>query len=369
MQVARYFSKNYDKARRKFFAACEVSSTPVERYVNPIAGPDGIELSADVARIGPMSASRLLIMVSGTHGPEFFCGSGCQIGWILEGGGLRLPLDTAVLLVHGINPYGAAWIRRETEDNIDLNRNFLDHSKPHPENAEYAALHDHLLLQDLEGEKRRQSDAALASFRAAQGEIVYMRGLSSGQYSHPDGLYYGGRKSAWSNVTTHAILAKHAAQAKKVALIDYHTGYGPFGYGTLMSMEKGGAALARARRWFGHSLMAPFADAGEQLFTVSGHTYGGYVAALPGAQVTAICLEYGTFDLERDVRVHRQENWLWRSGRTEPSLVRRIKEEFLSQFYPDTLDWKEMIFMRSQQVIGQALNGLAEDDGSVDASV
>ena len=33
---------------------------------------------------------------------------------------------TAVVLIHMLNPWGAAWQRRHNEDNIDLNRSFVD---------------------------------------------------------------------------------------------------------------------------------------------------------------------------------------------------------------------------------------------------
>ena len=38
--------------------------------------------------------------------------------------GLGLPDDVAVLMIHLINPWGTAWMRRVNEDNIDLNRNY-----------------------------------------------------------------------------------------------------------------------------------------------------------------------------------------------------------------------------------------------------
>lgn len=38
---------------------------------------------------------------------------------------LALPDDVALVLVHAINPYGFAHVRRVDGQNIDLNRNFL----------------------------------------------------------------------------------------------------------------------------------------------------------------------------------------------------------------------------------------------------
>src|SRR5690606_39367139 len=49
-----------------------------------------------------------------------------QVGLLETDAFAALPEDTAVLLIHAINPYGFSHIRRVNEDNIDLNRNFRD---------------------------------------------------------------------------------------------------------------------------------------------------------------------------------------------------------------------------------------------------
>ena len=95
----------------------------------PLTGPSGEELATDVARFGSDSAARLLVMVSGVHGVEGFSGSATQVGWIAERRFEALPPDKAVLMIHLINPWGAAHLRRYNEDNVDLCRNFLDFSK------------------------------------------------------------------------------------------------------------------------------------------------------------------------------------------------------------------------------------------------
>ena len=44
------------------------------------------------------------------------------------------------MLIHAINPHGFAWLRRVTEDNVDLNRNWIDFDQPAPANPAYDAL-------------------------------------------------------------------------------------------------------------------------------------------------------------------------------------------------------------------------------------
>ncbi|MFX7984992.1 DUF2817 domain-containing protein, partial [Acinetobacter baumannii] len=53
---------------------------------------------------------------------------GCQIG-LLHDAELFARLAAsrlALLLVHAVNPYGFAHLRRVNEDNVDLNRNSVD---------------------------------------------------------------------------------------------------------------------------------------------------------------------------------------------------------------------------------------------------
>src|SRR5690606_13074263 len=124
MDHARYFSRDFAEARERFRDLARRHGLEVETYPHPERGPDGGDLSADVTRIGPADAEAVLLLVSGTHGVEGFCGSGCQLGMLHQGTFDALPEGMAVVLVHAINPYGFAWLQRLTEGHVDLNRNF-----------------------------------------------------------------------------------------------------------------------------------------------------------------------------------------------------------------------------------------------------
>ena len=97
---------------------------------------------------------RGLLVISGTHGVEGFAGSMCQTAWLSEGA--ALPDDLAVVLVHAINPYGFAWIRRVNEDNVDLNRNCIDFSASLPENVGYDQLAEALVPPTWDADTVRQ---------------------------------------------------------------------------------------------------------------------------------------------------------------------------------------------------------------------
>ena len=137
MHFLDYFSDDYEVARQKFLDTVKAYGLEHHAFTNPQTGPEGQILATDVAWYGNKAAEKVLVFISGTHGVEFLAGSGCQIGWIKEGHLAETPADTGILFIHCINPYGAAWRRRYNEDNVDLNRNFIDHDRTDFKNLYY----------------------------------------------------------------------------------------------------------------------------------------------------------------------------------------------------------------------------------------
>jgi len=73
------FSKSYAQARQKFLSAAQAAGLSVDAYIHPLQGRDGEELAMDVVLDGAADAQRLLILSSGCHGVEGYCGSGVQV--------------------------------------------------------------------------------------------------------------------------------------------------------------------------------------------------------------------------------------------------------------------------------------------------
>ena len=69
-------------------------------------------------------------------------------------------------------------------------------------------------------------------------------------------LVMGGRRQFGSNKILRDILRKADGAVNKVAVLEFHTGLGPWGYGALISMHRGDA-LARSREWYGPWVVAP----------------------------------------------------------------------------------------------------------------
>ena len=58
--------------------------------------------------------------------------------------------------------------------------------------------------------------------------------ISGGQYARSDGVFFGSRTPSWRNRTIRATACKELSVVRRVGVIDFHTGLGPFGHGELI---------------------------------------------------------------------------------------------------------------------------------------
>lgn len=353
------FSRSYAEARERFLAACANSGVPVKSYDNPARGPEGEALAMDAAWFGPRDAGRVLVTISATHGAEGFCGSALQLDRIARSGG-RPPDGVAVLHLHALNPHGFAWLRRVNEDGVDLNRNFVDFAETLPSNPGYEELHGALLPDSVEPDALVKADAILDAYRARHGQRALEMAVSSGQYTHPAGLFYGGAAPTWSRRTVEAVIADYdLARRHIVAVVDFHTGLGPFGYGELICDHPAGSAeTLRGWRWYGPSMTEPALGTSTSVAKYGLLDYGWQRAL--GAAVTFVTLEFGTYPVEDMFRQLRLDHILHRGGVPDwrAPATRAAKATLKRHFFPDTPEWRAMVLSRGREVLGQAADGL-----------
>ncbi len=359
MTITDYFSADYGAARVKFLDACSGANARVENFENPKAGPDGEPLFTDVADLGPGDAQAVLVLGSATHGAEGFCGSGIQTGLLRDGLASRLGAGQRVVMIHAINPFGFAHLRRVNEDNIDLNRNFVDHSGPYPANPDYDALAGVIAPRAYWPLVSGASIVWLQIHRMTRGKAKVAAAITGGQHTHPQGLFYGGQAQTWSNGTIRAIAQRYLQSAPRVVFVDFHTGLGPHGHGEMISGDEPGApAHQRAVAWWGNRVKAM--KAGESVSAdLTGTVKLAIGQMLPGAEVTGITLEFGTVGPIRVLRALQAENWLHHHGGPGHPRARAIKAEMRRVFYPDTDDWKARVWDQGREVVDQALAGLS----------
>ena len=359
------YSLGFADLRRNFQTAARCVNAELFEYPHPLHGPDGETLVTDVALLGRRDASKLLVLISGTHGVEGQFGSACQSAWLTQNHPWRLPEDLAVLVIHLINPWGTAWSRRVNEDNVDLNRNFIDWTAPPPGCDKYRALHRALAYREWEGPERDNADEALDAAEKALGGHAGMAAIvEAGQYEFPDGLYYGGEGPTWSNRTLHEILATFASQARQAIVFDLHTGAGPYGYPALLSVaEVDHAGLAWGESVFGPALSVVLTGKDATTDTGIAATATGYVSdavrkAMPEACVLPLVVECGTLKGEDVLDAVVADNWLHLYGKVDSHLGERIKSALRSAFIPEDLDWQRNCLATSLCYFDRALADL-----------
>ena len=353
-----FYSTDYAEARSKFLEACDATRAAVESYRNPVPGPNGEPLYTEVAILGPNEAEAALLLGSGTHGVEGFAGSGVQVGLLCEGIARRASPRLCIVMIHTINPYGFAHLRRVNEDNVDLNRNFVDHTNPYPENTDYNALADAIAPDTYSAVARAASVVRLLRYQGIHGKAALQAAISRGQYTHPQGLFYGGRFETWSNKTFRLVVQRHLSRARRIAFVDLHSGLGPHGRGELIqNYAPGSPAHERAVAWWGDKTKST--KTGEAVGAeLTGTIRLAVSEMLPDADVTGVTLEFGTVSPMKVFRAMQAENWLHHHGGTEHPRAGRIKADMRRVFYPDTDDWKAAVWTQGKEVVDQAVSGL-----------
>ncbi len=346
-------SPSYAAARTAFLAAARGAGATLTESAHPLLGPEGEALAVDVAELGPADAADVVLVLSATHGVEGYCGSALQTHWLAHHAGQR---SDAVRLVnvHALNPYGMAWVRRVNEDNVDLNRNFVDWSEPPPANPDYDGIAELVVPDGWSAEEQQRTTTELLNLATEWGFPRLQAVISGGQYSNPTGVFYGGTAPVWSHRWLRDWCAGGLASARRVAIIDLHTGLGPWGVGELIaSAPKTDPHYVRAAELWGDITSMVDGD------SVSAPLAGDWLAVAselaPHAEVTPITIEYGTVDPVTVLQALRADAWLHAHGDpTGPDAV-AVRAQVRAAFADDDPRWIAACWPRFHDVLTAAL--------------
>lgn len=347
-------SSSYATARVAFLDAAEQATARVESFVHPGRGLHGEELAVDVAEVGPASNDRVVIVVSGTHGVEGYLGSAVQRHHLAQLAAAPHASDQPTLiLVHGLNPFGFSWLRRVNEDNVDLNRNFIDWENP-PTNESYRDLATALVPAGWTAEDQEQSFAALMAELERVGMPAFQQTVSGGQYDYPDGIFYGGSEPVWSHRWARNFFGRRLDGVAHAAVIDLHTGLGPWGFGELISSAMPNSETYRRQGdWYGEVT----AHKGEG--SVSAPLLGDWLTAVPGmspsTEVTAVAIEYGTVDVVTVLQSLRADAVLHAHGDPTAPEAKVIRDQVRAAFNDDDPAWLDACWSRYESVTRTAM--------------
>ena len=374
--MAARYEIEYRAARAQFGLLARKAGARVERHENPAArGPFGEALVTDIAWLGPENAARVFLCTSGMHGLEGSAGSAAQCAWLASQP--RSPAGVAVCLVHALNAWGFAHIARCTENNVDLNRNFMDFGKALPENPFYKHIYAAIRLPRVAPDTL---GALMATHQRLVGELGPARmayAVNAGQYEDPEGLAYGGNGPEFGHRVIRDHVLPKLAGARRVGILDWHTGVGA--YGEVAFLPTAGVSTPeweRAAAWWGRARVdgwkrssaeaAIEADESESGLTVhkDGQLRFALQRLLPQTEVTGAVIEFGTEkegDLAKLVLVTMYERWLRFVDRGDRHAAQHKGHLALalSCFAPEDGDWRALVLREGPQLMDQAIAGLS----------
>jgi hypothetical protein len=354
------FALDYAGAREKFRSVAAHIGCALSAYKHPTAvGPNGEPLFIDVARLGDARAPSQLVVISGTHGLEGLSGSAAQVGWMQTVHAHAVPKHVSILFVHAFNPYGFAHGTRTTENNVDLNRNFIDHAAPYPANPGYATLYPHLVPNDWTPAELQSYADAVAAFRDEHGADALFDAQARGQYEFPGGTNYGGSQREWSNIALETIVNDHLGAAERVGFIDWHTGIGDFGKSFFLCFnDEPGPLHAEATRWWGSDKIIGQKPNGVGRPNYQGLVFHGLTKLLGGRPMVGAVIEFGT----RGMNVRRAlqlDLWLKFKAEKDSERVRLLRADLHDCFVPVSSHWREETTDQAISITQQAVEGLA----------
>jgi hypothetical protein len=357
------FSRSYAEARSRFLGAAARGALEVSSHVLALPGAEGEELAMDVALLGPAAADRLLIVSSACHGIEGYAGSAAQVALLQEPQFAAAVREqaVAVLLIHGLNPHGFSWGSRVTGENVDLNRNFIDFSRPLPVNADYERIAPWLIPEQWPPPVT--NSLRLGAFVLQHGLKAAQAAVSSGQYVDPRGLFFGGHGPTWSNVTLRRVLRELAAHRSRIAWVDVHSGLGSRGgCERILAARHDAATVERARSWWGRGITST-QDESSSSPALHGQMWSAIYDECPLAEYTGIAVELGTAPQLEVLQALRADQWLARHPDAPASRRRSIKQRVRRAFYVESDHWKRHAAEQTLAAVHDALHGLAGPPG------
>jgi hypothetical protein len=303
---------------------------------------------------------KLLVLFSGTHGVEAFVGSAVQ-RWMVDQSYVQNREGVNILMVHGLNVYGFKNKRRVNENNIDLNRNFVvDRTSWNSDDSGYTNLYDYLNPKDeatygFWPEVKFLWTAVVKIIRYGLENL--RNAVLRGQYTYPEGLYFGGKENSKQSELLNILVDKFVAGHSKVFVIDLHTGYGTRGKLHLLANgQKEGNPLNRV---FTEPNEIDYGS-DEKFYSVQGEMLTYFIHQIglhlkdKAPEAAGITFEYGTLDSQKTTgsveslrrMVFENQNF-WHPS-TDPKVKDSINHDFVEMFHPSDRKWRKAILDQTE---------------------
>ncbi len=341
------YSADYRTGRDRFRTASRARGFRLQT----ITIDERADLTIDVAFAGAERPDRLVIVSSGLHGVEGFLGSAVQNS-LLEDPAEAWPLpdDAGLILIHALNPWGYANLRRFDEANVDLNRNFLLEGQAYSGTPEIYRELDGLL--NPPGPPRLLDLMAIESIPALwrHGERALRRAIARGQYDFPRGLFYGGAEPSRVHRVLLDAYPRWIGGATQILQLDIHTGLG--GWGELVLLLEDTVSAERAR-WLADQFAGIKVEwSGEGIAYPTRGGLGTWCqATFSDRAFDYCCAEFGTYSGRTNLSALRAENQAFHWGPSESRSTVRARRRLVEAFAPADRSWRAETLERGRDAV------------------
>jgi hypothetical protein len=376
MSDLKYFPEDYTDARRRFHDATDglmQSEGALSRESFRVPSRRDQELFVDYFLMpAKKTPETLLVLVSGVHGMEAFTGTALQHMFLQELLG-ETPRDrVGVLIVHCLNPFGFKYLRRSTENNVNLNRNFgpARESFQIP-NPGYQRLADLVAPRSPAPPPLLAYANSLKFVATAMGPRRFSstelnQSLAQGQFEYPHGLEFGGK--TWEPQTAHfmEVLGNAMKPYRNLVMFDLHTGLGDRYQLHLIPVD---LPESRDAELVGR-LFDIEAEKHLYAYTTSDtkgfyRTHGDLNSLPPslassGQRTLTLTFEFGTLGngpwskLQTLTRI-LVENQGFHQGYVSEKAKRQAQEEYRELFFPSESKWRTNAIERTRETLHRVL--------------
>lgn len=341
-QRAALMPGDYFAARELFLTRAKKAGAELESHQIAAKGPHGEPLFIDIAWLGSKTPKRALLHISGTHGVEGFSGSAIQSELLANPP--ALPPDSALIVLHALNPWGMAHLRRVNESNVDLNRNF--HLDPSGfQGAPEAYIKAEWFLNPTGTPQKLDLFPIYGLYLvASQGFVTLKQAIAGGQYEFDRGIYFGGKKLEESSRFFLDWLKEHLSQVQVLFVIEIHTGLGKSAKDTLFwALPVSDLRTRILGRYLGEQFESDAPDEGVG-FKTAGDLQGTVPKTLPNTRVGWTLQEFGTYGPVASLRALVNENRQHFYGAED--MNNWTKRELLESFCPGGEEWQRRVVER-----------------------
>jgi len=165
---------------------------------------------------------------------------------------------------------------------------------------------------------------------------------------------------SWSRKTLTAILTANLGPARRVCLLDFHTGLGPYGYAEpIIGFGRDTPEFERTRSWIGGGAKSLHGD-GSVSSEITGDSLSAIPALLANAAVDTVALECGIKPLNEVALALRADAWLHAYGDPLSPEGQSIHGQLREAFHSEDLMWQGMALGQGLAACQAALGELRQ---------